>query len=440
MGSSLKEFFLLKIILPIIDLTTGTKITYWLRQITVMNSMSGEQRKAWQTKKLQQFILHAYNNTPYYHQLFNQLSLKPEDISSLEDLTKIPPIDKNIIRENYGALIPANIKKIPHKKGRTGGTTGMPLHYLYDEDTWGYITAAKIYAWKTAGYKYGEKFVTIGSSSLFPTHKKSWKHIIYFFIRNGIPLNGMNISDEVAENYVNLINKRKVKYIYGYAASIYLLTKYISDRKIKMPGIKGVFTTSEVLTPQYRALMEKTYNCPVMDCYGARDAGITAYEISPGSYHVGYNALAEIENPYAENTGTLLVTNILNYSFPLIRYRLGDDVCLAHTHQAGYNGQLISRVVGRTSEVMRLDNGHNLTSTGFSIMIRDFNVLAFKMTKVNGLKIRLEIQPKPEFSDNECAYLLKTMKKHVGNEVEVEIIYVNSFEPLENGKRQYFIT
>ncbi len=435
---SLKEKFLLKIVLPLADMVMGTKIIFWLRKIEELNAYSPEQLIAWQNNLLKEYIQHLKVNSVYYQKLFQKEGIAFEEIKTFDDLKRIPPIDKDIIREYFEEIVPLNLNQIKYRKGRTGGTTGMPLNYYFEENTWGYITATKISAWRTAGYKYGDSFVTLGSSSLFPSGKMSWKNKIYFRMRNNIPLNGMNISDEVAARYVAIIKKKKIKYIYGYAASIFLLTDYIRRKDIDMTQIKAVFTTSEILTPEYRALMENTYQCRVMDCYGARDGGITAYEIEKGYYHLSYNTIAHLENTYEDGTGTALLTNLLNTAFPLINYRIGDDIKLEEDHSK-YNGKLITKLLGRTSDVMHFDNGHSLTATGFSIMIRDFNVKAFAMKKEHGLKMLVQIEPKPEFNKQEQELLFNTMKKHVGKEVELIIEKVDKFEPLKNGKRRYFI-
>lgn len=437
MFRKLRRNILLKIIMPLVDLVYQTKSMYWLKKIEELNTLSNEEINDWQIVELKKFIYHAYNHTVYYKELFDKIGIKPSDISSVSDLAKIPRINKEIIRENYEKLIPDNINKLKYRKSRSGGTTGEPLIYLCDENTWGYATAAKIYAWEKTDYVYGDNYIALGSTSLFPSKKKPIKNILYFIVRNGISLNGMNISNEIAEKYVNIIKDKRIKYIYGYTSSIYMLAIYILGNNIKIENVKWIFTTSEVLTLKYREAIQKAFNAKILDGYGARDAGITAYELVSGEYFVGYNVIAELVNNFEPNTGTLLSTNFINYSFPLIRYQLGDEVELENNSKY-YNGQVIKRIIGRTSDVMRLDNGHNLSSTGFSIMMKEFNVIAFRMIRINGLTVRLEIQPKDTFSKSEENIIVDTMKKYLGHECKIDLIYVEKFEKLANGKWNYF--
>ena len=435
--SKIKEKILLNIVFPITDKVMGMYITKWYRQICKMQSWPENDVVCWQNEQLQKLVHHAYNHTRYYKRVFDELRLKPSDIKNADDLRQLPIVTREIIRKYYDEFIPDNLSKIKYRKASTGGTTGVPMKYYCDENTWGYVTAAKIYAWKTTGFHYGDKFVALGSASLF-SKKPSLLRRLYDGLRNEYALNSVNLTDDLCAKYIDFIKKQRIKYIYGYAASIYILTKYVVEHNIDMTQIKAVFTTSEHLTDDYRKLMEDTYQCRVMDCYGAKDAGITAYEIERGKYHVGYNVITELVDCIDDNTGTVLTTNLLNYSFPLIRYQFGDDVTFTD-ETAGYNGKVISNVVGRTSDVMRLSNGHNLTSTGFSMIIKQFNVKAFEIVQLGDLDVKLSLQVDDnKFTKEQEDEIVKTILKYLGEDCNLLVEYVKEFAPLPNGKRRHY--
>jgi len=435
----IKNLILLYFIIPCVDLVLRTQIFYYYRLIKRMNSWSAKEIQEWQNDRVKELIKHFYDNTLFYKNLFDKNGLSISDINTVEDLIKIPAINKKIILENYEDLIPKNICDIKHRKASTGGSTGDPLRYLLDVRTWSYTTAIKIYSWQTTSYLYGDKYVALGSSSLFPTTKKSWKHIFYFFLRNGIPLNGMNLSDKKLAEYIEIIQRNKVNYVYGYASALYLLAKFINKNNIKH-SIKGCFPTSEILTDSYRKEMELAFNGSVMDCYGARDGGITAYEITKGIYNVSYNSYAEIENCYIQDTGSLLVTDLLNFAFPFIRYQIGDEVEMPKNQlKSNYNGQVFTKILGRTSNIIKLDNGNVLTGPGFTILFRDLNVKAYQISKINGSEIKIKIQRGANYADAEEKLILETFKKHAGNDCVLEIEYIDEFEKNANGKLNYFI-
>ena len=52
-----------------------------------------------QEKRLRALTNHAYNNVPYYQDLFDSAGVKPLDIKSVKDLKKIPILTKENIKK-----------------------------------------------------------------------------------------------------------------------------------------------------------------------------------------------------------------------------------------------------------------------------------------------------------------------------------------------------
>lgn len=437
--SKLKNLFLLNLIIPLADLIRKTYIKTYFSEISIMQNWSESKIEDWQNKKIKELVNHFYENTLYYKRILDDLKIDPNSIDTKEALKKIPPITKEIIRNNYSDLIPKNINKIPHRKASTGGTSGTPLKYLLDHKSWSYTKAIKIYSWQTSGYLYGQKYASIGSTSLFK-HKPSILHKLYFYLKSSINISAINMSDSKIEEILVILQKHKIKYLYGYASALYLIAKYINQKNIKLSTICGCFPTSEILTKEYRNELEKAFK-NVMDGYGARDGGINAYEINKNQYNVGYNSIAEVVNCYEHNTGTLLVTDLFNYAFPFIRYEIGDDVTLLEKGSSNlYNGQIFKNIKGRSSDIIKLENGNILTGPAFTVLFGKLNISAFNISKIDTLKILVEYVPTPEFTNTEEALLKETIKRHVGTDCEITFCKMLKFKDNKNGKRRYFFS
>ena len=235
---------------------------------------------------------------------------------------------------------------------------------------------------------------------------------------------------------MEIIRNEGIRYVYGYATAIYLLAKYCRDNKVDWQ-INAVFTTAEKLTPMYRKVISETWGAQVMDCYGSRDGGITAYEIEPERYHVGYATWMEASD---SEHSELFATNLIDFAFPTIRYSNQDEVVMWDSSvESGYNGQILREVIGRTSDIIAFDNGHRLTTSGFTILFRAFNVEAYRITKIDPMSVLVQIQKRENYSQQEHEQLLATFRRLVGNDVNVIIEYVDSFQPLPNGKRSFFM-
>ena len=62
---------------------------------------SYEDLKEEQVKQLRVMINFAYKNVPYYHKLFDDLKLSPDDIKKVDDLERLPILTKEIIKQNW---------------------------------------------------------------------------------------------------------------------------------------------------------------------------------------------------------------------------------------------------------------------------------------------------------------------------------------------------
>lgn len=428
------------VLIPLADRAMKTSIYASIKQIKRMRQSSTEKIEIWQNQQLQKLVHHAYNHTEYYKLLFDINHIKPEDIHTIEDLKKIPVLTKSDIRVHFNELIPANIKNIPHKKASTGGSTGDPMPYLLDNRSWSFSNANSIINWERTGYRYGEKYIALGSTSLFVDKKPSLKHRLYYSLKNKIGLNGVNMSDEVCKNYIELINREKIKYLYGYASAIYLLAKWTIENNAKV-NIKSCFTTSEVLTPQYRKTILDAFQCKIVDCYGAHDGGITAFSHEEGFFEINYNSLVRLENSDTDGNGPALLTDLLNYAMPLINYKLGDELLIdkEQNEQYSYNGQIINKVMGRTSEVLQLGNGHVLTGPGFTILFKDIPAEYYCIEKTTKDSIICWIIKLPEFNSSHEKTIHQTLKKQAGEVIKIEIKYTDKPFLSKSGKRQYMI-
>lgn len=429
----LYSFFLKNIVLPAGDFFMKTSVFQNIRLIQKLNKLDNKEIIEWQNKKIQFLVKYAYENTSYYKELFDKNSININSIKNKNDLLKIPILTKKDIRDNFDKLIVKN-SKISYDIKTTGGSTGEPLKYFLDKGSWSFSNANNIINWEKAGYKYGEKFVSLGSTSLFVINKSSLKHWIYYQLKQKIGLNGINMSDKVCAEYLQLINKNRICYIYGYASSIFLLAKYVIKENIKT-NIKVCFTTSEVLSIAYRNTIIKAFNCKIVDCYGAHDGGITAFAHEEGFFEVGYSCVV---NEIGNNA---LLTNLINYSMPFINYQVGDEVvildnsCKSNT----YNGQMLKAVNGRASEILSFSNNKQITGPGFTILFKDIPVEYYCLEKTSNNSITCWYIAVEKLNTNIIDLIYKTLQKQFGHEIQIEIKETDKPFLANSGKQKFII-
>jgi len=431
-----RKFLYYNLIFPLGDIVLKTKLSFYYRKIKELRKYSADDIVNWQNQQLRKLIFHAYGCTVYYKDLFDSLGLCPQDISCREDLKKLPALSKDIIINNYEKFIPTNIDKIPHKIAFTGGSTGMPLKYLHDNKAWSYSTANTLLNRENMGWYIGDKHIVLGSSSLNISSKHTLKHKIYYFLKGKIGLSGVNLSDEVCEKYLKIIEEKKIRHIYGYASAVYLLADFAlrSNRKII---IDGCYTTSEKLSDLFRLTINEAFNCKILDEYGANDGGITAFNYGDGLFQVGYNS---IFNSSDAEQFPLLLTDLTNYAFPLINYEVGDYISLHanDSHVSNYNGQVFKNLLGRTSDVIYLENGCKITGPGFTVLFNNMPVEYYCLKKESTNHLICYIKRRSNYQQKHEVEI----KSHIMNQIgdaHLEIKYSDEVFYTTSGKRAYFI-
>ena len=104
-----------------------------------IETMPLEQLQKLQSEKLVKQVKHVYEHLPYYRDLMDKKGVTPDDIHGIEDLHKLPFIEKSDLRETY----PNGMRAMPLEDcvriQSTSGTTGKRVIAFYtqhDMDVW----------------------------------------------------------------------------------------------------------------------------------------------------------------------------------------------------------------------------------------------------------------------------------------------------------------
>ncbi|MBI4553557.1 MAG: phenylacetate--CoA ligase [Candidatus Latescibacteria bacterium] len=124
-----------------------------------IETMPKEKLQALQLERLKQMVETVYNRSPFYRRLYDEAGVKPYDIRRLEDIQKLPFLEKRTVREAYpfGMVIaPRNQLLEMHS---TSGTTGKPVLVFAtqgDIDLWAELNAREL--WMT-GLRPGDSLL-----------------------------------------------------------------------------------------------------------------------------------------------------------------------------------------------------------------------------------------------------------------------------------------
>jgi len=416
-----------KIIFPLSEAYSGTTIQKKLKFLLKSQYWSKKQIEEYQNKRLRELIKHAYENVPYYTNLFDALGLKPSDIKTKKDLKKIPFLTKEIIRNNYEELRANNFKNKSFVK-YTSGSTGSPMHFYLTKEDYSWIWAVEFRNWTRAGYNLGDKYVKL---SLNNDRVKLSKQIQDRFMRCRYVYT-LGMDENNIKRYIEHMIKYQPKIIYGYSSSLYILAKYMEKNHITY-NPNAVLTTAENLLPSTRRRLEKVFKCKVYDLYGCGGEGLNiAAQCEKEKYHVNEEVvILEFEH------NEILVTSLNNYAMPLIRYKPGDLVTSGSNCDCKRNTLILKQINGRSTDVVITGRGDVMTTYFFTQFLEYIEgIEEFQIMQNNINNITIKIVKNDKYVKDTETKIKKYIQKGASKKFEIYFQYVQSIPSEKNGKRK----
>ncbi|MFB2642108.1 phenylacetate--CoA ligase family protein [Shewanella bicestrii] len=301
---------------------------------------SADQLRNIQANKLANIFSFAYKNSAFYKSRLDHISYKEND-DPFFWLSKLPITSKSdLIKHNDEIHTINNFKFDKLFFSETSGSSGEPLTF-YKDEAWDSSNRASIARgmswhgvepWERNGYFWGYSF------SLYSKIKIS----IFDLLLNRFRL--FSYSDKDIAKFMK--KAQRATYLHGYSSMIYEVANKLNAAGLTLNNVKFVKGTSEKIYDHYQEAAKKAFGRKIISEYGAAETGIIAFECPDGKMHINEETcVVEIIDDH------IVVTNLEAYSFPIIRYALGDYVKLSDQPcSCGRAHRVIEEVLGRVGK------------------------------------------------------------------------------------------
>jgi len=310
-------------IFPALDRLNGTGILKILRFLGESESFTLADLKSLQSIKLESLLEFTRNHVPFYVQFWEQAPEKLQCDSEYPMLRGLPLIGKGDLR-GAGRLFPVTAYRGRSIRSQTSGSTGEPMTFIRSMEQESWFWALRFRIWKWAGYNLGDPYLNINLNPRLAPKKKVQDLL---FRCCYVTYNANNLD---SERIVGCLKSKKITLLNAFSSSLYVLARYMNQKRISNPGVTAITATGDTLFPSYRELIEKQFEIRVTDYHGAGGEGMhLASQCEYGKYHIHMeNSIVEIITDNRPSRpgelGRIVVTQLDNYAMPLIRYDLGD--------------------------------------------------------------------------------------------------------------------
>ncbi len=317
------------------------------------------QLRALQLTRLRDTVQRCYDNVDLFRQRMDDRGLSPSDISSLEDVAKLPFTVKTDLLDTY----PYGLFAVPMKEvvrlHASSGTTGKPIVVGYTKDDLEVWSSVMLRSFVATGMHSGDVLQNAYGYGLFTGGLGAH----YGAERLGatvIPISGGNTERQI------LVMKD-----FGVTALcctpsyfIHLIEKVNADGvRFEELGVKiGIFG-AEPWTEAMREYIQRESGIKAFDIYGLTEiigpgVGIECSE-QAGIHIFEDHFLIEIVDPETDEVlpdgaeGELVVTTLTKQAFPMIRYRTHDITSIIPERCAcGRTIRRINRIRSRSDDMM----------------------------------------------------------------------------------------
>lgn len=405
-----------------------------------------------QKKQMEELLQYSYHHVPYYHEMFKEIGLIEGSNINWKHFKDIPVLTKDIIRKEQTRLISDEAATRKCYTNTSGGSTGEPVSFIQDSEYFHKNFGNKI-LYGLLNHKYpGDREIKLwGNEKDILGYRTSIKERVINYIYNRVPLNSFVMTKDNMNTYIDKINQFQPVQIWTYADSIYELSKYILEKGVQVYNPQNIVTTAGVLYDEMRICIQKAFpNSYILNQYGSREAGAIGIEVigTRGmkifDHAVKLEVQRESDNQISDyGYGKLLVTNLTNYSMPLIRYEIGDTGELtAYDEKEAGSFSTLSRLNGRTNTHIRKRDGSLVHGEYFTHLFYDKKwVENFKVIQHDYEQLEYQIVLNSEYpiDDEEVESIQKDTYAVMGDCV-IDIKYVDSIERLKSGKYQFVIS
>jgi phenylacetate-CoA ligase len=356
---------------------------------------------------LRRLVRHAYRHTVHYRALLDERGLRPEDIATVEDLAKLPLLDRDPLRaslETRTATAPPGVAITK----TTSGSSGQPVQVRYNVESRHWRDAIRWRGYGWGGYEIGMRALHYWGFA--PSELSTWwkrrKIDMDRLVKRDYYVDSTPRDEQSLERAVAAVKKFRPHVIVAYAGGAAALARFINYRALRAWDTIPVLTGAERLMPDDREAIVNAFGA-AFDTYGCREVMMIGSECEAhdGMHTAMENLIVEIvvregdrvRHARPGETGEIVLTDLHNLACPMIRYVNG-DLATARAETPCACGRTLVRIgpiEGRITETLSDGAGRPVGGLVFNILFGVIGHVArsFQVTQRADRSIVFKIVP-----------------------------------------------
>ncbi len=289
----------------------------------------------------------------FYRERFDRAGVRPEDIRTGDDLTKLPVLTKNELREWMGSL-----KDQPRYRDwicdTTSGSTGKPVSVLFSPKEKAYMKANWYRVMLCCGYNpmTGKMMSRINMHDVNPGGQDT------FLQKLGIFRHAFVDQYAPEEEVIDRINAYEPDWLYMNKTELMRLVLYAKRTGKKIFHPKFYDPISEKVTENDRALFIEQLGPGIIDSYGTAETGACMLRLPGKDYYAVHNDSFVVnvvdDDGQLAHRGRILITPLYKTDLPLINYEVGDRAVMRTKQGVHFITEVVTPVIAHCPDILQI--------------------------------------------------------------------------------------
>lgn len=291
--------------------------------------------EAWKLDKFRRLVRHARARSPYYRRIIDERKIDVDRCSPRD----FPVLTKSLLMQNFDEISTARgvtKQAIAHFLTRSHDPSELFLGQYRVIHTSGSSGEVGYFVYSRKDWARGSY---MGRRGPMPQRKRKGKFRLAYYAAIDGHYAGVtmirSIDSGIGKWFVDVgcfevnsplpeviagLNEFQPDFLTGYTTALKILAERQLAGELKLECLIGIGTAGEATTEADRTLLEQAFGCRVTNTYGCSEhLGMGA--AAPGSSNI---VLTDHDLIYEFHPDHSVVTNLFNYTLPLIRYRMAD--------------------------------------------------------------------------------------------------------------------
>lgn len=396
-------------------------------------------------QRAREIAVFAAEHSPFYRRLFAERGVDPAQADRADVWASIPVVERAAVKEHAADIVTPEAGGRNSRAVLTGGSTGEPLRLQHDARVPTLALSWRMYSWwgvaphdniaRVARWGFGRRETLKNDISWWPTKQ--------------VYLDATLISTETMAVFQRQLVAAQPLLLEGYVGAMLEFADFVEKRRLPVPALRALATTAAPMTEAVRARLQDVFGAPAHDEYRGSELGWMAGECGQqrGLHTFSDMRRFEVVSPEGHplpngEVGDLVVTDLTNRVFPLIRYKLGDrGTLLDEPCLCGVTLPLMAKPDGRTTDMIRLPSGAVLAQRLMAIFSDEpeaVRLFQIHQQADHSIVVRV-VLGEAEGARAQVERTAQVLRERIKGEVPVRVEYVESL-PYTGGKTKYIIS